>query len=85
MEISVVFGNLLFAMKDLKRASALPGWDNGTMWEAPLTVANVSIFPYSVVHPPTYTWANRWEEGRVSQQVVRNYTSSTQFQVRSHT
>lgn len=49
----VVLGNLLPRTNELNRCNAREGCAYGTIWAAPLTVANVNRFPYSVAQPPT--------------------------------
>lgn len=54
MEGRVLLGNLRPRTNELNRCRALEGCAYGTIWAAPLTVAKVNKFPYSVAQPPTY-------------------------------
>lgn len=46
-------GKGLFSKNDLNKTSDLLGCEKGASWEAPLMVANVRVFAYTWVHPPT--------------------------------
>lgn len=50
-----LFGSGLPLRKALSISKDLSGWDNGVEWPAPLTVAKVRMFPYTWVHPATYS------------------------------
>lgn len=73
------FGNLFPDTNELKRWRALAGCAYGTMWAAPLTVAKVSRFPYSVAQPATFTHLNDIREEKLVSTMNVSYHSKISF------